>query len=246
MELKHKLRTQLEIEKERLPRHIAIIMDGSGRWATSHHMPRLAGHKKAADSIEQVVDSFIYFGIPYITLYAFSTENWNRPKEEVEGIIQLLEEHLDEGIRIALKKNIKIQHMGSRKGLPAHICDKISEAIELTKDNTNLNLGLAFNYGSRNELVDAVRHIVQSGIKAEHIDESTVERHLYTAGFPDPDFIIRTGGEQRLSNFLLWQSAYAELYFTPVLWPDFDINEIEKALLDYSRRQRRFGRIQEV
>ena len=241
MELMSKLNTLAEIPQDRLPRHVAIIMDGNGRWARNQHVPRLAGHKKGADSVEEIVDTAIYYGIPYITLFAFSTENWNRPREEIEGIFKLLEENLDNGIRIALEKKIKIHHLGSRDGLPGHIQEKIRKAIDLTKDNSNLNLGLAFNYGSRNELVKAVQHIVKSGIKADNIDEALINRNLHTTDFPDPDLLIRTGGERRLSNFLLWQSAYAELYFTPVLWPDFNSKEFERALVDYSRRQRRFG-----
>ena len=241
MELMSKLNTLAEIPQDRLPRHVAIIMDGNGRWARNQHVPRLAGHKKGADSVEEIVDTAIYYGIPYITLFAFSTENWNRPREEIEGIFKLLEENLDNGIRIALEKKIKIHHLGSRDGLPGHIQEKIRKAIDLTNDNSNLNLGLAFNYGSRNELVKAVQHIVKSGINADNIDEALINRNLHTTDFPDPDLLIRTGGERRLSNFLLWQSAYAELYFTPVLWPDFNSKEFERALVDYSRRQRRFG-----
>lgn len=245
MELKEKLDTEQQIQKERLPGHVAIIMDGSGRWANNHNVPRLAGHKQGATSIEQVVDTFVHYGIPYVTLFAFSTENWNRPRDEVEGILKLLEKNLEEGIRIALDRKIKIHHLGSRKGLPAPILHKIDEAAALTAGNTSLNLGLAFNYGSRYEMVDAIRSIVRSGIRADEIDERTIARHLYTADFPDPDLIIRTGGEHRLSNFLLWQAAYTELYFTPVLWPDFDRNELEKAMLEYSRRHRRFGGLQQ-
>ncbi len=243
MELVSKLNTASNIPKELLPGHVAIIMDGSGRWAKNHHIPRVAGHKKGAGSVEEIVETFIYYGIPYLTLFAFSTENWNRPKEEVEGILKLLEENLEYGIRIALEKKIKIHHLGSRDGLPLHIQEKIHEATDLTKDNSNLNLALAFNYGSRNEIVKALKSIVRSGAGVDDIDEAMIKRYLYTADFPDPDLIIRTGGERRLSNFLLWQAAYAELYFTPVLWPDFNRDEMEKALIDYSKRQRRFGRV---
>ena len=220
-------------------------MDGNGRWAKRHHLPRQEGHKKGAASAQRTVEIFIDYKIPYLTLYAFSTENWNRPKIEVEGLFKLLEERLDEGIKFAREKSIKVRHLGKLDRLPGKIQEKIRQAVELTANNQQLTLGLAFNYGSRDEIVEATQHIIQSGIGATEVNESTISQHLYTAGMPDPDLIIRTGGEMRLSNFLLWQAAYAEVYFTPVLWPDFDQNEIDKALVTYSKRQRRFGTLTE-
>jgi len=220
-------------------------MDGNGRWAKKHHLLRQEGHKRGADRAQRTVETFIEYKIPYLTLYAFSTENWSRPRIEVEGLFKLLEDRLDKGIKFALEKGIKVRHLGKLDGLPAKIQGKIKQAVDLTIDNKQLTLGLAFNYGARNEIVEATQRIIQSGASFQNINESTISHHLYTAGIPDPDLIIRTGGEMRLSNFLLWQAAYAEIYFTPVLWPDFDKDEIDKALVAYSKRQRRFGRLAE-
>jgi undecaprenyl diphosphate synthase len=227
------------------PSHVAIIMDGNGRWAKKHHLPRQEGHKKGATNTQKVVELFMEYKIPYLTLYAFSTENWNRPKIEVEGLFALLGERLEEGIRFAQKKGIRICHFGRLEKLPQKIQQKIMDAVDITKNNRNITLGFAFNYGSRDEIIDATRKIVSSGISPEKIDDSVMNQNLYTAGIPDPDLIIRTGGEMRLSNFLLWQSAYAEMYFTGVLWPEFDRDEIDKALVAYSKRQRRFGKLEE-
>jgi undecaprenyl diphosphate synthase len=228
-----------------VPQHVAIIMDGNGRWAEKHHLPREEGHKKGATAAQQVTEILIEHKIPYLTLYAFSTENWNRPRIEVEGLLRLLGERLDEGIQFALKKGAKIRHFGKLDKLPPKIQEKIVEAVDLTKNNTSITLGFAFNYGSRDEIIEATQRIVKSGIRPEDISESVINQNLYTIGIPDPDLIIRTGGEMRLSNFLLWQSAYAEIYFTPALWPDFDRAEIDKALTAYSKRQRRFGKLKE-
>ncbi len=228
-----------------VPQHIAIIMDGNGRWAKKHHLPRQEGHRRGAHSAQRVIETCIDYNIPNLTLYAFSTENWSRPKVEVEGILKLLEDRLDEGIKFALDKGIKVRHLGKLDRLPDKIRNKIKEATERTRDNERLTLGLAFNYGGRDEIVEAIQRIIQSGISAQNINESTVCDSLYTRGMPDPDLIIRTGGEMRLSNFLLWQAAYAEIYFTDVLWPDFNKSEINKALNDFNKRQRRFGALRE-
>ena len=225
-----------------VPHHIAIIMDGNGRWAKIHHLPVVEGHRKGAQSAQDVIDIFIEYKIPYLTLYAFSTENWNRPKEEVDGIFSLLESQLEESIAYAMKKGIRFVHLGSLEGLSAAIEEKIQEATEETSRNTGLTLCLAFNYGGRDEIVHAVQRIVKSGIPQDEIDEHAVQHNLFTAHIPDPDLIIRTGDEKRLSNFLLWQAAYAEIYFTPVLWPDFNRKDIDQAMEDYSKRQRRFGK----
>jgi len=226
-----------------LPQHVAIIMDGNGRWAKHRGLPRLAGHKQGATNAQHVVEIFIEYGISYLTLYAFSTENWKRPQAEVNGLFQLLAEKLDEGIRLAQEKGIKIHHLGKLDGLSPKIQHSIKQALELTQNNAGMTLSLALNYGGRDEIVEAMRCLVLSGIPAQKIDESTVSQYLYTAGLPDPDLIIRTGGERRLSNFLTWQAAYAEIYFTPALWPDFDRREIDKALIFYRQRQRRFGSV---
>ncbi len=226
-----------------LPQHIAIIMDGNGRWAQEHNLPRNEGHKQGAHNVRSVIESIMRYGIPYLTLFVFSTENWGRPSGEVDGLMKLLLANLDTGINIAREKNIKVRHLGKIEGIPQIIQDKIREVTELTANNSAMTLSLAFNYGARDEIVRALRKIVDSGIPAQSIDENTVARHLFTADMPDPDLIIRTGGEMRLSNFLLWQAAYAEIYSTPVLWPDFKDKEIEAALVDYNQRQRRFGKL---
>ena len=224
-----------------LPQHVAIIMDGNGRWAKRRGLPRLGGHRQGAVNAQHVVEVFVEYNVPYLTLYAFSTENWNRPQAEVKGLFQLLQERLSEGVGIAQEKGIRIRHLGKLEGLSLETQGQIRQALELTQNNAGMTLSLAFNYGGRDEIVEATRCLVLDGIAAEDIDEAAVRRYLYTADIPDPDLIVRTGGEMRLSNFLIWQAAYAEVYFTPVLWPDFDRKEIDKALAAYSQRQRRFG-----
>jgi undecaprenyl diphosphate synthase len=223
------------------PRHIAIIMDGNGRWATKHKLPRVAGHQKGAESARRTIENLIELGIPYVTLYVFSTENWNRPREEVEALFSLLEANLKEGIKIAMEKHARIYHLGNTAGLDPALAAKLKEVEVITRGNTRINVVLAFNYGSRNEMVEAIKKIAASGIKPSEITEETVNKNLFCPDVPDPDLLIRTGGEMRLSNFLLWQSAYAEIYFTPVLWPEFDKKELLKAIKSYSARQRRFG-----
>ncbi len=228
-------------EKGNLPQHVAIVMDGNGRWATRRHKPRLYGHKQGALHARDFVEVFTEYNIPYLTLYAFSTENWNRPKAEVDGIIKLLSENLDRAVQIAHQHNIRIRHLGREDRLPEEIRRKARAAIEKTRNNSGLTVNVAFNYGGRSEIVNAARQIIRKKIKPDSLDESLFSNYLYTAGMPDPDLFIRTGGEMRISNFLIWQSAYAELYFTPVLWPDFGRAELEKALTAYGTRQRRFG-----
>lgn len=227
-----------------LPQHVAIVMDGNGRWAAKRRKSRLYGHKQGALHTRDFVEMFAAYGIPYLTLYAFSTENWNRPRAEVNGIIRLLSENLDRAIEIAHGQNIRIRHLGKEDRLPQEVQKKARAAIELTRNNSGLTVNIAFNYGGRSEIVNAAQEIVRRRVNINSLDESVFSGYLYTAGMPDPDLFIRTGGEMRLSNFLIWQSAYAELYFTPVLWPDFGRDELEKALADYGRRQRRFGGLQ--
>jgi len=225
----------------RLPDHVAIIMDGNGRWAGQRGLSRLEGHKAGVDNIRSIVRCLNEQQIKYVTLYGFSTENWSRPEEEVTGLLQLLEERIDKEARELHENNVKIRHLGHLEELPQSIQLLINKAVELTKNNTGMTLGFAFNYGGRSEILDAVRHIIAKGIAPQDIDEKLFSNYLYTAGLPDVDLLIRTGGELRISNFLVWQAAYSEYYFTEVLWPDFDEKEVEKALLAYSRRQRRFG-----
>ena len=226
-----------------LPRHVAIIMDGNGRWARQRGLPRIAGHRAGAKNIRKVVKTFANYGVKYLTLFAFSTENWSRPQKEIHGLLRLLSSSIDKETKAFHEANIKLRHVGKLDRLPLELRWKVKSATELTKDNTRMTLCLAFDYGSRSEIVDAVRCIKEGSVSPEGISETIFSSYLDTADIPDPDLIIRTGGEIRLSNFLLWQAAYSELYFTPVLWPDFSKKEIEKALLDYEQRQRRFGNL---
>jgi undecaprenyl diphosphate synthase len=224
-----------------LPCHVAIIMDGNGRWARQRGLHRLEGHRAGAKNVRRVVNAFADHGVKYLTLFAFSTENWSRPQKEVEGLLVLLSESIDKETQFFHRTNIKLRHAGKLDRLPLELQREVKAAIELTKDNTGMILCLAFDYGSRSEIVDAVRCIKEGNVSTGDINEAMFSSYLGTQGIPDPDLVIRTGGEMRLSNFLLWQAAYSELYFTPVLWPDFSEKEIDKALLDYRQRQRRFG-----
>jgi undecaprenyl diphosphate synthase len=226
---------------EHLPQHVAIIMDGNGRWAKQRGLPRLAGHRKGVNTAQKVVEIFNEYKVPYLTLYAFSTENWNRPKREIDGIFKILEERLGEGIKFAQENGIRIRHLGKPDGLPLRLQERVKQTLELTKNNSRMSVSLAFNYGGRDEIVEAARSLILGCISQQDVNEKLFSQYLYTADIPDPDLVIRTGGEMRLSNFLIWQSAYAEIYFTPVLWPDFGRKEIDKSLIAYSQRQRRFG-----
>jgi undecaprenyl diphosphate synthase len=225
------------------PRHVAIIMDGNGRWAKKRHLPRLVGHNAGGENIRPVVKTFADYGVKYLTLYMFSTENWNRPRMEVAGLLSLLAKKIDQETQAFHQENIRLVHLGRQDRLSQRLRRKMRAAIELTKNNTGLTLCLAFDYGSRDEVVQAARRIASAGIPGDNIDEPVFARYLYNPDIPDPDLVIRTGGESRLSNFLLWQAAYSELYFTPVLWPDFGLKQVEEALSEYKRRQRRFGKI---
>lgn len=230
------------MESVHLPRHVAIIMDGNGRWAQQRGLPRLQGHWAGADNVDPVVKVFIQHGIEYLTLYVFSTENWTRPQLEVAGLIRLLADRIDAETDFLHKANVRLRHLGRPDRLPPELRQKIEAAVELTRNNTAMTLCGAFDYGGRAEILQATQRLINDGI-SHNIDEALFSKYLYTDGIPDPDLIIRTGGEMRLSNFLLWQAAYSELYFTPVLWPDFGERQIEEALLDYRQRQRRFGNL---
>ena len=225
------------------PQHVAIIMDGNGRWAKERGLPRLAGHKAGGDNVLPVAKIFADYGVRYLTLYAFSTENWNRPRVEVVGLLKLLSNKIDQETQAFHQDNIRLVHLGRQDRLPYRLRRKVHAAIELTKNNSGLTLCLAFDYGGRDEIVQATKCITGAGISGDNIDESLFARYLYAPDIPDPDLVIRTGGESRLSNFLLWQAAYSELYFTPVLWPDLGPKQVEEALSEYKRRQRRFGKI---
>lgn len=231
------------VPRERLPRHVAIIMDGNGRWAAKRGLPRIAGHERGTDNIRRITFAAGEIGIKYLTLWAFSTENWKRPAAEIQGIMRILGEAIERETEELHRQGAQLRHIGSLDGLDADLRNSVLDAIELTKDNCNLVLTLAFNYGGRQELLNAVRDLVRSGIPSEEIEEETISRFLYTKDIPDPDLIIRTSGEMRMSNFLLWQAAYAELYFSTVLWPDFGPEQLREAALDFSRRERRFGHI---
>ncbi|RLC81650.1 MAG: isoprenyl transferase [Chloroflexi bacterium] len=226
---------------EQIPCHIAIIMDGNGRWARARGLPRLAGHRAGTENLRRVLRAAVEFDIQVLTLYAFSTENWGRPKSEVQGLLTIFEQVIDRELSELHEEGIQLRHIGRMRRLPPKFRQKVKDAIELTKNNQRLTLNVAFDYGGRAELVDAIRHIIIDGVPAEQIDESLISGYLYTAGCPDPDLIIRTSGEMRLSNFLIWQSAYTEIYTTPALWPDFDKEELYKALKVYNKRERRFG-----
>jgi len=236
------------MDKEHLvtiPQHVGIIMDGNGRWAREHGLPRLEGHRAGTENIRRVLEACSEFGIKILTIYAFSTENWGRPQAEVRGLMRILEEVIDREVENLHKNGVKLLHIGRLEGISQRLQQAVRNAIELTKGNDRLILNVAFNYGGRSEILDAVRRLTEDGISPQELSEELFERYLYTAGLPPPDLIIRTGGEMRLSNFLIWQAAYAEYYSTPTYWPDFDKEELYKALLAYSQRERRFGLLRE-
>ncbi|MGD9892570.1 MAG: polyprenyl diphosphate synthase [Dehalococcoidia bacterium] len=226
-----------------LPRHVAVIMDGNGRWAQQRGLSRQAGHRAGTENIRRNIERFAEHGVGFLTLYAFSTENWTRPKREVNGLIRLLGRVLDRELAQLHKNGIRLLHLGELDVLPEQLQRRVVDAIKLTRDNTGMTVSLAFNYGGRAEIVQAVRRIVADGLPADAIDEATIASYLYTNGVPDPDLIIRTGGDMRLSNFLLWQAAYAEFYSTPTYWPDFGRDDIDQALQTFAARERRFGSV---
>ena len=224
-----------------VPAHIAIIMDGNGRWALKRGLPRLAGHRAGTENLRRIIRACVEFGIKYLTIYAFSTENWGRPREEVDGLMHILEDVIDRELEELNKEGVQMRHIGHLERLDPKLQEKVLEAIELTKNNDRLILNVAFNYGGRDEIVCAIQRILEDGVKPEQVDADLVSRYMFTAGVPDPDLIIRTSGELRVSNFLIWQGAYSEWYVTSVYWPDFDKEELRKALETYSKRDRRYG-----
>ena len=227
--------------QNQIPKHIAIIMDGNGRWAKRKHLPRLAGHNAGARAVERTLKAAQKAGISFLTLYAFSTENWSRPQEEIDGLMKLLCQTLDKYTQDAVKNNIRLWISGERAPLSPQVLEKIDAALAATAQNTGLTLNLALNYGAHQEITHAVNQLLAQGKK--NITPNDIQANLYHPDLPAPELIIRTSGEERLSNFLLWQAAYSEFYFTPVLWPDFDEAEFEKALAQYATRKRRFGGI---
>ena len=230
---------------ERVPRHVGIIMDGNGRWARARGLPRAAGHRAGTENLRRVLRAAVEFGVPVLTIYAFSTENWGRPESEVEILLSIFERVIDRELSELHQEGVQLRHVGRLERISPVLRQKVLKAIKLTEKNQRLILNVAFDYGGRDELVRAIRRMITDGVPAEQVDELLVSRYLYTAGLPDPDLIIRTSGEMRISNFLIWQGAYAEFYMTPSLWPDFDKDELYKALKHYSYRERRFGLVPE-
>jgi undecaprenyl diphosphate synthase len=223
------------------PQHVAIIMDGNGRWAQERGLSRQAGHRAGTENIRQVIQAFAERHVRYLTLFAFSTENWSRPRPEVNALLRLVGRVIDRELHSLHENNVRLLHIGSLDPLSRDLQRRVREAIDLTKDNDGLTVCVAFNYGGRTEITDAVKRIVAEGRSADEIDEATFAAYLNPHRLPDPDLVIRTAGEMRLSNFLIWQAAYAEYYFTPVYWPDFGADEVDSALDAYAQRQRRFG-----
>jgi undecaprenyl diphosphate synthase len=241
--------TKKDISNYKLPQHIAIIMDGNGRWAKKRNKNRVFGHHQGVKTVRETVENSVELGIAYLTLYTFSTENWNRPQEEVDALMDLLVETLKDQIADLMRQNIVLNAIGDLPKLPKHTFDTLNEMLQKTASNTGMVLSIALNYGGRDELLNMTKEIAKKVknniILPDSIDENKINLHLYTHNLPDVDFMIRTGGEKRISNFLLWKMAYAELYFTDTLWPDFDQQNYYKAIQDYQKRERRFGKTSE-
>jgi undecaprenyl diphosphate synthase len=237
------MQSTIPVAITKLPGHVAIILDGNRRWASNHGLSRMQGHEAGLDNLRRIAGYLNDYQIRYASVYVFSTENWRRSQEEIGDLMKLLQQRID-GVSAEFdSQNIRLNHLGRLEGIAPAISSRIEKAISLTRHNTGLVLSLAFNYGARDEITQAARRLMVERIPADKIDEKVVTAHLFTGAIPDVDLLIRPGGELRLSNFLLWQSAYAELYFTDVLWPDFDKAELDKALTAFSHRQRRFGRL---
>ena len=230
-------------EITRVPHHVGIIMDGNGRWAKARGLPRLAGHKAGTENIRRVLRAAVDIGIRVLTVYAFSTENWGRPPEEVTGLMNILGQGIKRETRSLNAEGVRIRHCGRLEGVNPKLTQQIMDAVALTSHNERITLNVAFNYGGRAEIVDAVRRIMRDGYAPEAVTEDLISHYLYASDLPDPELIIRTAGEYRLSNFLIWQAAYTEYYATPVFWPDFDENELAQAVIEYSQRERRFGKV---
>ncbi len=226
---------------QKIPTHVAIIMDGNGRWAMARGLPRLAGHRAGTENLRRIIEACIEFGIKYLTIYAFSTENWGRPAEEVQGLMRIFEDVIDRELQQLHDQGVQLRHIGRLDRIKPAFREKVLKAVEMTRHNEKLILCIAFNYGGRDEIVHAIQHMIADGVKAENVTVELVNQYLFTAGVPDPDLIIRTSGELRGSNFLLWQGAYSEWYFPATYWPDFDRNELWRALEEYSHRNRRYG-----
>lgn len=230
---------------DQVPQHIAIIMDGNGRWARARGLPRLAGHRAGTENLRRIIEACVEFGVKYLTIYAFSTENWGRPEDEVSGLMGIFDEVFDRELAELHKQGARLQHIGRLDGVRKSLREKVLKGIETTKNNDRLVLNVAFNYGGRDEIVQATKALVEDGVKPEDITEEMISSRLYTGGIPDPDLVIRTSGEQRISNFLIWQAAYAEWVFPDTLWPDFGREELLAAIIEYGRRERRYGKVLE-
>ena len=226
-----------------LPQHVAIIMDGNGRWAKKRGLPRLAGHRAGTENLRRIIKACVEFGVRYLTIYAFSTENWGRPRDEVDGLMRIVEDVIEKEHNELDEQGVQLRHLGKLDQLAPNLQKKVLAAVERTKHNSRLVLNIAFNYGGRDEIIYAIRQILIDGIKPEDVSPELVSSYLYTAGIPDPDLIIRTSGELRISNFLIWQGAYSEWYVTPAYWPDFGKEELRKALEEYAGRDRRYGKV---
>jgi len=228
---------------DQVPEHVAIIMDGNGRWALKRGLPRLAGHHAGTENLRRIIRASVEFGVKYLTIYAFSTENWGRPREEVDGLMRILEDVIAKELGELHEQGVQIRHLGRLDKLSRRLQKEVLDAVELTRNNSRLILNVALNYGGRDEIVQAIQQIIRDGVPAEDISPELVNQYLYTAGVPDPDLIIRTSGELRISNFLLWQAADSEWYVTPIFWPDFGREEFRKALNEFIQRDRRYGRV---
>jgi len=226
-----------------VPTHIAIIMDGNGRWAKRRGLPRIEGHRSGTRNVRRVLEALELYGVSYVTLFAFSTENWSRPTDEVRGLMALLQDTIEREAPTLMEKNVRLRCIGRMDRLPKQLRDVMRETLDMTQKNTGLTLSVALDYGGRDEIVQAVKRIVDDEVAAEDVSAELLQQYLYTRDLPDPDLIIRTAGEQRLSNFLIWQSIYSEYHFSPVDWPDFDEDALEVAIQDFSQRKRRFGRV---
>ncbi len=235
--------TSSSVPLEKVPQHVAIIMDGNGRWALQRGLPRLAGHKAGTENLRRVIRSTVEFGVKYLTIYAFSTENWGRPPEEVRGLMYILEDVIDRELGELHREGVQLRHIGRLERLAPSLQEKVLDAIDMTKNNDRLILNIAFNYGGRDEIVQAIQRMMKDGVPPEKVTDEMVGRYLYTVGVPDPDLIIRTSGELRVSNFLIWQAAYSEWYITPIYWPDFDKDEYRRALEAFAHRDRRYGKV---
>lgn len=231
----------LDLTPYQVPQHVAIIMDGNGRWARRRGLPRVAGHRAGAENLRRIINACVEFGIKILTIYAFSTENWGRPESEVKGLMKIFQRVLDQELGELHQQGVCLHHLGDLTGVAPDLQDKVRKALELTADNDRLILNVAFNYGGRAEILHAVREMLADGVRPSELTEELFSSYLFTRGLPDPDLVIRTSGELRISNFLIWQAAYAEYYPTPALWPDFGREELYEAIVAYNQRERRFG-----